>query len=151
MNILNKIIIVLVFSASGLVFSADNFEMEKGQLVYVPAYSNIYFGDKNTPILLTVTLIVRNTDMKNKIRIRKVDYFDTAGRILTRFVSSDIYLRPLESTEYVVPYKSKAGGSGAGFIVEWDAADRINTPIIETIMTGNQGLSFTARGKAIKE
>jgi hypothetical protein len=46
------------------------------------------------------------------------------------------------------------GGSGANFLVEWQAETEVNEPIMEGVMigaAGQQGISFTSRGKAIKK
>lgn len=52
-----------------------------GQTIYVPAYSNIYVGNKEMPFLLTVTLSIRNIDPKHQIKITIVDYYETQGNL----------------------------------------------------------------------
>ena len=45
------------------------------------------------------------------------------------------------------------GGVGANFIVEWQATEKVVSPIVEAIMiggAGTQGLSFVTRGKVIE-
>ncbi len=37
-------------------------ELSKGQLIYVPIYSHIYYGDREKALLLTATLSIRNID-----------------------------------------------------------------------------------------
>jgi Protein of unknown function (DUF3124) len=124
----------------------------KGQLVYVPAYSHIYSGDRERPFLLTVTLSVRNIDPKNQIKIISVDYYETQGKLLKKYVEKPIVLNPLGTSRYVVPQKDKSGGSGANFLVEWQSDAYVNPPIIESIMISTQmqrGISFTSRGQEI--
>jgi len=126
--------------------------LSKGQVVYVPAYSHIYSGNKERPFLLTVTLSIRNIDTMHKITITAVDYYETQGKLLKKFIENPITLNPLESLRYVIPEKDKSGGSGANFIVEWNSNGPVNQPIIESIMIGtqsSQGVSFTSRGQAI--
>lgn len=126
--------------------------LSSGQSVYVPAYSHIYIGNKERPLLLTVTLSIRNIDPKNHIIIVAADYYETQGYILKKHVNKPITLKPLESLRYVVPQKDKSGGSGANFIVEWKSEQPVNSPIIETVMIGaqsGQGISFTSRGRVI--
>jgi hypothetical protein len=104
------------------------------------------------PILLTVTVSIRNTDQKNSIKVPKVDYYETQGAIVKRFIDSEVNLKPLESIRYVIPTKDKTGGSGANFIVEWKSDNFVNPPIVETVMIGaesQQGISFTSRGQPI--
>ena len=126
--------------------------LSKGQTIYVPAYSHIYVGNREKPILLTVTASIRNTDQNHPIQVTKVDYYETQGEIVKRFVSSAVNLKPLESIRYVIPQKDRAGGSGANFIVEWRSDRPVNPPIVETVMIGaesQQGISFTSRGQAL--
>jgi hypothetical protein len=126
--------------------------LSKAQRVYVPAYSHIYSGDKEKPFLLTVTLSIRNIDPAHQIKITRVDYYETQGKLLKKYIDSPISLNPLESLRYVIPERDKSGGSGANFIVEWQSDKRVNMPIIESIMIGTksgQGISFTSRGREI--
>ena len=123
-----------------------------GQTIYVPAYSHIYVGDREQPFLLTVTVSLRNVDTKHRITLTAVNYYDTQGRLLKKYLPQPLVLKPLESTRYVVPQQDKTGGSGANFIVEWQAEKPVNAPIVEAVMIGaasQQGISFTSRGQAI--
>lgn len=130
----------------------EEIPLSKGQTVYVPAYSHIYSGDREQPFLLTVTLSIRNCDPRQPMTVTVVDYYETQGRLLKKYLEKPLVLAPLESARYVVAQSDKAGGSGANFIVEWQAEQAVNLPIIETIMIGTQsqqGISFTSRGQAI--
>ena len=123
-----------------------------GQVIYVPAYSHIYIGNNEQPFLLTVTLSIRNIDPFNSITINVVDYYETQGQFLKHYLTTPVTLKPLGSLRYVVPERDKSGGSGANFIVQWQAGKPVNAPIIESIMIGaktQQGISFTSRGQPI--
>ena len=150
-----SILLVMVFvlsSASFTVQAREIVELSKGQKIYVPAYSHIYSGNRERPFLLTVTASIRNIDPKNTIKVTAVDYYETQGKLLQRFLDTAVTLKPLESIRYVIPEKDKAGGSGANFIVEWEADKMVNPPIVETVMIGaqsQQGISFTSRGRVI--
>ena len=127
-------------------------ELSKGQTLYVPAYSHIYIGHKASPYMLTVTLSIRNIDPERSLTLTSVDYYGTEGRLLRRHLDAPVTLPPLASTRYVVPVPDKEGGSGANFIVKWAAAEKINAPIVESIMIGTksqQGISFTSRGQEV--
>jgi len=148
--------LLLVFSIILLPFqrlhAADKIALSIGQKIYVPAYSHIYSGNKEMPFLLTVTLSIRNIDSDHKIKINLIEYYETQGMLLKKFIDKPIILNPLESLRYVIPEKDKSGGSGANFIVEWQSEKYVNPPIIESIMIGTksgQGISFTSRGKEI--
>lgn len=132
--------------------AGDGTGLSTGQTIYVPAYSHIYSGNSERPFLLAVTLSIRNIDPANPITILAVDYHDTKGMRLKRYLEAPRALAPLESTRFVVPEKDRAGGSGANFIVQWESAAPVNPPIAESIMIGTQtqqGISFTSRGRVI--
>jgi hypothetical protein len=150
------LILLCIFLISPLSLSATekniNIELSKGQILYVPAYSHIYSGNKERPFLLTVTLSIRNIDPRHQIKIILVDYYETQGKLLKKQIDKPITLRPLDSLRYVIPEKDKSGGSGANFIVEWQSDKFVNPPLVESIMIGTQsqqGVSFTSRGKEI--
>jgi hypothetical protein len=146
------VIFFAVSNASNFVFADEAIILSKGQTIYVPAYSHIYSGNRERPFLLTVIVSIRNIDPKQPIKVTTVDYYETQGNLLTKFVETPVTLKPLESIRYVIPEKDKAGGSGANFIVEWKSDKFVNPPIVESVMIGTrsgQGVSFTSRGQAI--
>ncbi|MBM9531452.1 DUF3124 domain-containing protein [Desulfoprunum benzoelyticum] len=57
------------------------------------------------------------------------------------------------SAASVIPQDDSSGGSGANFIVKWQAAAPANPPIVETVMIGTQsqfGISFTSRDQMLQ-
>lgn len=128
------------------------FEPVVSQVVYVPAYSHI-FHQSGKPVLLTITLSVRNTDRRQEVVIKSVKYYDTAGVEVKSYLEKPLRLGPLASTDFVVERRDSSGGSGANFIVEWVAGDEISEPVIEAVMidtSGNQGISFVRPGTVIE-
>jgi hypothetical protein len=143
---------ICFFSPLSLYAADKKIELSKNQLIYVPAYSHIYSGDRETPFLLTVTLSIRNIDPKHQIKITLVDYYETQGKLLKKYIDKPKTLNPLESLRYVIAERDKSGGSGANFMVKWQSEKYVNPPIVETIMIGTQnqqGVSFTSRGQEI--
>ena len=112
--------------------------LSKGQTVYVPAYSHIYHGNKETPLLLSVTLSIRNVDPHTPLTIKTVNYHETDGPLGKQYITEPVVLGPLGSERFIVPQKDNTGGSGANFIVTWQADKPINPPIMETVMIGTQ-------------
>lgn len=146
------LVLSICFFLSLPVYADEKIGLSDRQTIYVPAYSHIYSGNKETPFLLTVTLSIRNIDPKHQIKITVVDYYETQGKLLKKYLEKPVILNPLESLRYVIPERDKAGGSGANFIVEWKTDKFVNPPIVESIMIGTQsqqGISFTSRGKTI--
>lgn len=130
----------------------QDIRLSKGQTVYVPVYSHIYFGDKETPFYLAATMSIRNTDQASSISITEVNYYDTNGRLIKKYLENPVQLGANASTRFVIKESDDKGGSGANFIVKWKADMLVNAPIIESVMIGTrsqQGVSFTSRGQAI--
>lgn len=134
--------------------SASEAAKSSRQTVYVPIYSHIYSGDKERPFLLTAILSIRNTDPTQTISITAIEYYDSDGNRLKKYINQPVKLKPLASTRYIVPESDSSGGSGANFIVRWEADTEVNSAIVEGIMIGTkmqQGISFVSRGQVIKE
>jgi hypothetical protein len=135
-------------------YAESGIGLSKGQSVYVPVYSHIYIGDRETRFLLAATLSIRNTDMAYPITIFAADYYNSDGKLLKKYIENPIRLEPLSSARYIVRESDKTGGSGASFIVRWKSDNPVNVPIIESVMIGTgmqQGISFTSRGQPITE
>lgn len=135
--------------------SAQGITLAAGQTVYVPAYSSIYHGDANRDFDLAVTLSIHNADMKERILIDRIDYYNTSGKVIANYLRGKaIALHPLETHLLIIKERNTSGGVGANFIVKWHAAAKVNVPVIETIMIstkGQQGISFTSRGVPIRD
>lgn len=131
----------------------DTFKTAIGQTVYVPVYSHIYSEDRTQKIDLAVTLSIRNTDLTHPIIIVAVNYYNTSGALVRKYLEQPVELGALVSTDFVVDRDDTSGGVGANFIVEWVAQKQVSDPAIEAVMIntrGNQGLSFVSQGRVIK-
>jgi hypothetical protein len=123
-----------------------------GQTHYVPVYSHVYTGDRATPFNLTATVSIRNTDPHLPILIKAVDYFNTEGKMVRRFLPEPKMLAPMASLGFSIPESDTTGGSGANFLVQWRARKPVFPPLVESVMIGTrgqQGISFTSRGVAL--
>lgn len=148
---------VLILGLLLLAFSppaASDIRRVRGQTVYIPAYSQIYHGDREQQFFLTVTLSIRNTDPTRSMTVLSVQYLDSEGRLLRKFLEKEVNIPPLASTSYVIKESDRAGGAGAAFLVAWKAEESISEPLLETVMIGTtsqQGISFTSRGQVVEE
>ncbi len=137
--------------SQGLAFSEAG--LSRGQLVYVPVYSHVYWGDLEKKFLLTGIVSIRNTDPNHAITIILADYYDSDGKLIRSYLPKPLTLNPMASTRFIVKESDTKGGSGANFLVKWKADTEVNEPIMEGVMIGtafSQGISFTSRGKTIK-
>ena len=120
--------------------------------VYVPAYSTIRVAGGKAKVDLATTLTIHNTSEEKPLIVLRVDYFDTAGNLVHRYLEKPIAIRPLGSGETFIPSQDTRGGTGANFIVEWSGERPITHPLIEAVMlgiSGSQGFSFTSRGQTM--
>jgi len=128
--------------------------LARKQSVYVPVYSNIISGPRKRPIQLEATLSIRGTDPGTPLKITAIDYYDTNGRLLRRYLKAPQALGALASTHVHIEERDASGGIGANFIVRWEADRIINAPVIECVMigiSGSQGISFVSPGQEIRE
>jgi hypothetical protein len=134
--------------------NTDYLRTTVGQTLYVPVYSHIYYSHGDRAINLTVTLSIRNTDPGHSIRVTAVDYHETDGALVQRYLDAPRRLGPLATTEIVIDEHDNRGGSGANFIVEWDAERPVTQPLVESVMISTasaQGLSFNIPARVIRE
>lgn len=121
--------------------------------VYVPIYSDIYNQTRDTRTLLTATLSIRNTSLKDSLFVSKIDYYNTEGDLVRSYIDSPIYLTPMESIDYVIEQQDTSGGSGANFLIDWYSKKQLN-PLFQAVMVGGlgaQAFSFTTDGIEIIE
>ena len=133
--------------------SLEDLEIVKGQVVFVPAYSEIYVSAKNT-IPMIATVGIHNTDTEETIVIKSVKQYDTDGSLLKEFVEKPLLLDPIASRAFVGETTGKGSGIGANFIVEWVAEKAVQEPVIEAVMTnrvGTTGFSLISPGRIISE
>ncbi len=137
--------------------ATGDLDLSVGQLVYVPAYSQIhpvYSGTEGGRINLAVTLSIRNTDMDNVIVIKSVTYYGDDGTLLEEYVEKPFRLSRMASVSFNISQADVRGGIGANFIVEWGAEQSVTEPYIQAIMIGphgNKGFSWRNPGYVIKE
>jgi hypothetical protein len=146
------VILLSIFCQS--VPAASEYRLSKGQTLYVPVYGNIFSAPKKILFNLAILLSIRNTDMSKPINIIAADYYDTKGKLVRKYYQKPIILAPLESTDIFIPEEDTATGTGANFIVKWNAQKEVNVPIIESVMIGmkfGQGISFVSPAQEIKE
>ena len=121
--------------------------------LYVPAYSTILLSGGRVQANFTVTLSVHNTSDTKPLVLRRIAYFDSAGKLVQAYLDRQVALKPFGTIEVAVPVTDLRGGTGANFLVEWAAAGAIAEPLAETVMMGQVGTAsyaFVSQGRAIR-
>lgn len=136
---------------------ADGPLLSRGQALYLPIYSHIWYGDLNKqgyPIKSAVSALVsiRNTDPRTPIRILSARYYSTEGTLLRNYLSGPHTVPPMGTFELYVERKESAGGSGANFVIDWQSDAPANAPLVEALhvdVHGSRGLTFITHTRPI--
>lgn len=136
-------ILLSLYSQTGNVY-ADEAPLSRGQMLYLPIYSTIWHGDthpiKGAPMKSNMSALVsiRNTSMKTPIKVLSARYYNTEGKLIREFVSTPKAISPLGTLELFIEKSEAEGGSGANFLIQWEAATDTNAPIVEAVHIDNQ-------------
>lgn len=142
------VIFLALLTVLGQAMAQEQRPLLKGQSLYLPIYSHMFYGNvgksgKVSQVLLSALVSIRNTDGKRPLRIVSAKYFDTRGRLLAERVPVPVVLEPYGTLELFVELNDASGGSGANFVIRWDAEGPANPPLVEALHANMDG------GKAV--
>jgi hypothetical protein len=148
-----RIVPIIVLALASLVSGAVLAQRapSNGQHLYLPIYAVIQYGDRDrsgTARELPVSSLVsiHNTDLDRPIRLLAARYFATDGKFLRNFVTAPRVLKPMETVEFLVERSDVVGGSGANFVIQWDAAVPVSPPLVQALhveLQTNRAIVFT--------
>jgi hypothetical protein len=101
---------------------------------------------------MSVLVSIRNTSLRKPIRLLSARYYDTDGKLLREYVEAPRTIGPLGTLELFVEQRESEGGSGANFVIQWDASLPTNPPLVEAVhvdIQGSRTLSFITTGRPI--
>ena len=148
-----------LFSVSTVTVAQEVRPLTKSQTLYLPIYSHMLYGNigksgKASNAMLSALVSIRNTDGKRPLRIQSARYFDTHGKMISERVPNLITIQPYGTLEIFVDLNDAAGGSGANFIIKWDADQQINPPLVEALhanMDGGKAVIFMTQSVPVSE
>ncbi len=155
---MRKFLTLLLFAALSCGAQAEG--LSKGQTLYLPIYSFIWHGDVNAsngqPMKSEMSALVsiRNTSLKTPIRLLSARYYNTDDKLLKDFVSSPRTIAPMGTVELFIEKSESEGGSGANFVIQWEAAAETNPPVVEAVHIDNQAgrpYSFITTARVINK
>ena len=120
---------------------------------YVPVYSSVSMSQGKVRADFSVTLSIHNASETRPLVLRRIAYFDTAGRMVESYLRAPVALKPFSTIEVYVPTTDIRGGTGANFVVDWAATGEIAEPVVEALMVGGIGnghYAFTTQGRPVK-
>jgi len=144
----------------GMVAQADEARLLlKGQTLYLPIYSHMLYGNlgksgQASYVLLSALVSIRNTDSRRPLRVLSAKYYDTHGKLLGERVSAPVLLPPLGTLELFVELNDASGGSGANFVVKWEADSPVNPPLVDALhanMDGGKAVIFMTQSVPVVE
>ena len=120
---------------------------------YIPAYSSVSMSQGKTRADFSVTLSIHNASETRPLVLKRIAYFDTAGKMVESYLKAPIALKPFSTVEVFVPTTDVRGGTGANFVVDWAATGEIAEPVVEALMLGGLGsghYALISQGRPIK-
>lgn len=119
---------------------------------YLSVYSQIYSQTEHRTFNLTVTVSLRNTNTADTVYIQSVDYYNTSGEAIRKYIRQPVYIAPMETVEIVIAEDDLQGGTGGNFYFDWLTPVGAQPPFFEAVMIstyGSQGLSFSTQGHPV--
>lgn len=158
MNWLRVLMATVALSvAGGSVLADEAPALSKGQTLYLPVYTFVWHGNldkerkpEKSPVSVLVS--IRNTDPARPVKLLSAKYYSTAGKLLAEYVPQPKAIGPMGTYELYVERKEMAGGSGANFMIEWQADVPVNPLLVEGVhadIQGHRTLAFTTRATPI--
>jgi hypothetical protein len=120
---------------------------------YVPAYSSVAMSQGKLRADFSVTLSVHNASETKPLVVKRIAYFDTAGKLVESYLKAPVALKPFATVEVAIAAADVRGGTGANFIVDWAATGEIAEPVVEALMVGSVGpghYAFISQGRPIR-
>jgi hypothetical protein len=120
---------------------------------YVPVYSSVSMSQGKLRGDFSVTLSVHNASETRPLVLKRIAYFDTAGRLVESYLKAPIALKPFSTVEVFIAATDVRGGTGANFVVDWAATGEIAEPAVEALMVGSVGsghYAFITQGRPIR-
>ena len=125
--------------------------LSTGQHLYLPVYAVIQYGDRDRSgaareLPVSSLVSIHNTDLDRPIRLLAARYFATDGKFLRDFLTAPRVLKPMETVEFLVERRDVVGGSGANFVIQWEAAVPVSPPLVQALhveVQTNRAIVFT--------
>jgi len=128
----------------------------RSQLLYLPVYSHVWYGDKDKggpyKAMMSALISIRGTDPAKPVRVKSARYYSTEGKLLAEYLSKPRLLPPLGTIELLVERREDKGGSGANFLIEWEADGPVSPPLVQAVhvsVQAQRGLSFITEAREV--
>ena len=142
----------------------EELTLSKGQTVLLPVYSayvakefskeQLFSKEKVNKKLahnMVTNIVIHNNDFENSITLNTIDYYDSAGVVISKVLSKPMMIEPMTASSFVIN-GSEYDSWGAKLVITWKSDTLVNEPIIEGLTMGTRGshsLSFSAQGRPL--
>jgi hypothetical protein len=136
------------FVASLTAMPAENLAISGA--FYVPVYSSVSMSQSKLRADFSVTLSVHNASEARPLVLKRIAYFDTAGKPMESYLKSPVALKPFATIEVFIAANDVRGGTGANFAVNRAATGEVAEPTVEALMVGGGGAghyAFISQGR----
>jgi hypothetical protein len=148
---------VLLSTAMGLALlaglAAAEVKLIKGQTLYVPCYTSLMSGTHSFEV--KPTIFIHNTDQINPINIVRIDFYNTSGKLVEKYLQQPQKLHANSATRInLKELLTGEEGSGAHFIIQWQAPNKVTEPLVQPWFVGavgTRGYSYTSPIRIIQE
>jgi hypothetical protein len=157
MKNLSKVFLLTIIMIMGsLLFAglaAGEVKLLKGQTCYVPCPTSFIAGTYSFD--LRATVFIHNTDKNNAINIIGIDFYDSSGKLVAKYLQQPLRLNPFAATRINVKAPlAGEDGMAAHFIVQWQSENKVAEPLMQGLFfgsSGTRGYSFTLQPRIIQE
>jgi hypothetical protein len=152
-KVLWLIIVMIVGLAMLTGLAAAGVKLVKGQTLYLPCSTSYVAGDYSFNI--KATIFIHNTDPNNSINLVKIDFYNTSGQLVEKYLPQPLKLNPSAATSiHVKNPLSGAEGMASHFVIQWQAETKVVEPLLRGMLigaAGTRGYSFTTQPRIVQE
>ena len=100
------------------------------QQIYVPVNleSNTMNGHRNIRTILKI----RNTSSTDSAYLTHIDYYDTQGTLIKKFLESTVLIKPMATREVMIR-NNQFRTKGDNFLVQWYSNNPEHRPFVQTV------------------
>jgi hypothetical protein len=157
MKTLVRIFLLIIMTALGTAmlagWAAAEVKLVKGQTIYIPCPTSYMAGTYS--FFARATVFIHNADPTNAINITRIDFYNSSGKLMGKYLPQPLKLNPLAATR--IPVKEALEdeeGAAAHFIIQWQAENKVVEPLINGLFigsSGTRGYSWTSHPRIIQE
>jgi hypothetical protein len=133
--------------------AAGEVKLVKGQTLYIPSPTRFMAGAYSFSI--RATIFIHNTDPSNAINITGIEFYNSGGKLVEKYVTQPMKLSALAATRVNVKQPLEGeDGMAAHFVIQWQSEHKVVEPLIHgwfTGVSGTRGFSFTSNPRIIQE